>query len=161
MKRQLLTMMMLAAALTACSQKPDDFMIGADISEVPAAEARGGVYLDAEGRPADICEVMKDNGFDIIRLRLFVNPEAEGGYSRDGYCGTDSTIEFARRIIASGMQFALDFHYSDTWADPDNQYKPSAWKGLTPSFRYSNKSCSFASIFSQPFSPPGPVVGPL
>ena len=131
MKRQLLTTLVLAAALTACSQESGDFMIGADISEVPAAEARGGVYLDADGKPADICKVMKDNGFDIIRLRIFVNPEAERGYSRDGYCGTDSTIGFAKRIVASGMQFALDFHYSDTWADPDKQYKPSAWEGLT------------------------------
>lgn len=124
-------MLMLAAGLTACSQKSGDFMIGADISEVPAAEARGGQYLDADGNPADICKVMKDNGFDIIRLRIFVNPEAERGYSRDGFCGTESTIEFAKRIVASGMQFALDFHYSDTWADPDKQYKPSAWEGLT------------------------------
>ena len=124
-------MMMLAAVLAACTQEPDDFMIGADISEVPASEAAGRVYLDADGKPADICTVMKNNGFDIIRLRLFVNPEAEHGYSRDGWCGTESTIAFAKRIIASGMQFALDFHYSDTWADPDKQYKPSAWEGLT------------------------------
>ena len=51
MKRQLLTTLVLAAALTACSQESGDFMIGADISEVPAAEARGGVYLDADGKP--------------------------------------------------------------------------------------------------------------
>jgi arabinogalactan endo-1,4-beta-galactosidase len=24
----------------------------------------------------------------------------------------------------------LDFHYSDTWADPGKQFKPAAWKGL-------------------------------
>ncbi len=124
-------MLMLAAALTACSQKSGDFMIGADISEVPAFEARGGAYMGPDGTTEDICKVMKDNGFDIIRLRLFVNPEAEGGYSSEGFCGTESTIEFAKRIIGAGMQFALDFHYSDTWADPDKQYKPSAWKGLT------------------------------
>lgn len=124
-------MLMLAAALTACSQNSGDFMIGADISEVPAFEARGGAYMGPDGTTADICKVMKDNGFDIIRLRLFVNPEAEGGYSGEGFCGTESTIEFAKRIIGAGMQFALDFHYSDTWADPDKQYKPSAWEGLS------------------------------
>ena len=37
----------------------------------------------------------------------------------------------AKRIVDSGMEFALDFHYSDTWADPDRQDKPSAWRGLT------------------------------
>ncbi len=119
------------SAICACSGNSNEFMIGADISEVPANEAGGGVYLNEAGEPEDICKIMKDKGFDIIRLRLFVNPEAERGYSGDGYCGTDSTIEFAKRIVASGMQFALDFHYSDTWADPDKQYKPSAWEGLT------------------------------
>ena len=120
-----------ALSLCACSQSNKQFMIGADISEVPANEARGGAYYDADGNKGDICKIMKDNGFDIIRLRIFVNPEAEKGYSRDGFCGTESTIAFAKRIVDSGMEFALDFHYSDTWADPDKQYKPSAWEGLT------------------------------
>ncbi len=119
-----------ACLLVACSPKPSAFMIGADISEVPALEARGVKFLNAEGQEEDICKIMKDNGFDIIRLRVFVNPEAEGGYSRQGFCGTESTIEFARRIVDAGMEFAVDFHYSDTWADPDKQYKPSAWEGL-------------------------------
>ncbi len=28
------------------------------------------------------------------------------------------------------MSFWLDFHYSDTWADPGHQYKPVAWNNL-------------------------------
>ena len=120
-----------ALVILGCSGKTQDFMIGADISEVPANEARGGVYLDENGNPGDICKIMKDSGFDIVRLRIFVKPEAERGYSRDGFCGTESTIAFAKRIVDAGMQFALDFHYSDTWADPDKQYKSSSWEGLT------------------------------
>lgn len=131
MYKKLITLCAMAAMLSSCANKSADFMIGADISEVPANEARGGVYLDKNGQKADVCKVMKDSGFDVIRLRIFVNPEAEKGYSRDGFCGTQSTIDFAKRIVASGMEFALDFHYSDTWADPDKQYKPSAWEGLT------------------------------
>ena len=135
-------MMLLAAAisLSSCShgktgseasgpQSKSGFMLGADISEVPAYEARGGKYYDADGRAGDICKIMAANGFDVIRLRLFVNPEADGGYSREGFCGTESTIAFARRIIAAGMDFALDFHYSDTWADPGKQFKPASWAG--------------------------------
>lgn len=129
MKNQLFSIIIAAVMMTGCSAGA--FMIGADISEVPANESRGGVYLDSEGNKADICKVMKDNGFDIIRLRLFVNPQAENGYSKDGFCGTESTIAFARRIIASGMEFALDFHYSDTWADPDKQWKSAEWQGIT------------------------------
>lgn len=127
---QLLRLLLTGLVLVSCNGNKE-FKLGADISEVPANEARGGKYYDADGNAADICDIMKANGFDIIRLRIFVNPESERGYSRDGFCGTESTIAFAKRIIASGMEFALDFHYSDTWADPDKQYKPSAWEGLT------------------------------
>ena len=107
------------------------FCIGADVSEIPANEAYGGRYYDLNGVQDDPLCIMARNGFDTIRLRLFVNPEAPGGYSREGFCGTASTIAFAKRIRAAGMTFALNFHYSDTWADPDKQYKPSAWNGLT------------------------------
>ncbi|MBR3687904.1 MAG: glycosyl hydrolase 53 family protein [Lentisphaeria bacterium] len=107
------------------------YSIGADVSEIPANEARGTRYADVNGVQDDPLKIMARHGFNTIRLRLFVNPEAPGGYSREGFCGTASTIAFAKRIKAAGMHFALNFHYSDTWADPDKQYKPSAWAGLT------------------------------
>ena len=110
---------------------PYFFCIGGDVSEIPANEAYGGRYYDLNGRQDDPLKIMAQNGFNTVRLRLFVNPEAPGGYSREGFCGTASTIAFAKRIKAAGMKFALNFHYSDTWADPDKQYKPSAWNGLT------------------------------
>lgn len=115
----------------AANAQQNTFCIGADVSEIPAGEARGAKYYDVDGTEGDPLAIMAKHGFNVIRLRLFVNPEAPGGYSRDGYCGTASTIAFAKRIKAAGMTFALDFHYSDTWADPDKQYKPSAWKDLT------------------------------
>ena len=37
----------------------------------------------------------------------------------------------AKRIKKAGLKFLLDFHYSDTWADPGKQYIPLAWKGLS------------------------------
>ncbi|HXL58938.1 MAG TPA: glycosyl hydrolase 53 family protein, partial [Chitinophagaceae bacterium] len=40
------------------------------------------------------------------------------------------TKQMAKRIKAAGMKFLLDFHYSDTWADPGKQFKPEAWKKL-------------------------------
>ena len=36
----------------------------------------------------------------------------------------------ARRIKAARMKLLLDFHYSDTWADPAHQNKPRAWQDL-------------------------------
>ncbi len=104
------------------------FSFGADISFV---EGRAGSYKDESGAEKDICRIMADHHFSNIRLRIFVNPEAQGGYSRQGFCGLDETVKMARRIKAAGMEFTLDFHYSDTWADPDKQFKPSAWKDLT------------------------------
>ncbi|MGO9109019.1 MAG: glycosyl hydrolase 53 family protein, partial [Thermoguttaceae bacterium] len=64
------------------------------------------------------------------RLRLFNNPKANRGYSAKGHCDLDHTLRMARRIHAAGMQFLLDFHYSDTWADPGHQIKPAAWADL-------------------------------
>lgn len=110
----------------------DDFCIGADISFIPQNEARNNNgYKDLNGHKQDICKILASNGFNNIRLRLFVNPEAQGGYSRDGFCGLEETIKMAKRIKDAGMDFTLDFHYSDTWADPDKQFKPSAWKDLS------------------------------
>ncbi len=40
------------------------------------------------------------------------------------------TLQMAKRVKAAGMKLLLDFHYSDTWADPEKQYKPSAWEGV-------------------------------
>lgn len=119
--------------VTSCQQqKAAPFSIGADISFVPQTEARrGNEYTDVDGSKKDICQIMADHGFDHIRLRLFVNPEAEGGYSKDGFCGLDETVKMAKRVVKAGMKFSLDFHYSDYWADPDKQFKPSAWEGKT------------------------------
>ena len=117
-------------AMVACKQNAQH-SIGADISFTPQMEAWGSVYYDENNQEKDICQIMADNHFDNIRLRIFVNPEAENGYSREGFCNLDNTLKMARRIKAAGMSFSLDFHYSDTWADPDKQFKPSAWEGLS------------------------------
>lgn len=105
----------------------DDKMIGADISWVPRDEDRGIKYSD-NGKEGDVLQIMKDNGFNWIRLRLFVDPTAQNGYSKEGYCGLESTLAFAKRIKAAGLKFLLDFHYSDNWADPGKQAKPASWE---------------------------------
>ncbi len=60
-----------------------------------------------------------------------MNPEADSGYSKKGYCGLEQTKKMAARIKAANMKFLLDFHYSDFWADPGKQFKPAAWKNLS------------------------------
>ncbi|MGE4285534.1 MAG: alpha/beta fold hydrolase [Phycisphaerae bacterium] len=115
---------------TLSSKTEQEFAIGADISWVPSQEDQGTVFSD-KGVQKDVLEILKDNKFNWIRLRLFVEPEAENGYSKDGYCGLEQTIAMAKRVKAAGLKFLLDFHYSDTWADPGKQFTPSAWKELS------------------------------
>jgi len=105
-------------------------MLGADISFLPQLEAQGITFSD-EGQPMDALEILKDHGFNYIRLRLFNNPAADSGYSpQKGFCDLAHTKQMATRVKKAGMKFLLDFHYSDTWADPQKQFKPAAWKDL-------------------------------
>jgi len=105
-------------------------MIGADISFLPQLESRGMKFYD-DGEKGDALEILKKHGFNYIRLRVFVNPENENGYSpNEGFCGLDSTLMMAQRVKAAGLNLLIDFHYSDTWADPQKQFKPKTWEGL-------------------------------
>jgi beta-galactosidase len=111
------------------AKRPVDKMLGADISFLPQLEDRGMKFSD-NGTQKDAVQILKDNGMNYIRLRLFVNPENDSGYSpKKGFCDLNHTIAMAKRVKAAGMKFLLDFHYSDTWADPQKQFKPAAWEG--------------------------------
>ena len=117
--------------LCACSDNgKNEFCIGADISWLPSQEDMGIRFSD-NGEEADALQILKNHHFNWIRLRLFVDPTAVRGYSPQGYCGLEQTIAMGQRIKKAGMKFLLDFHYSDTWADPGKQFKPNAWMDLT------------------------------
>lgn len=84
--------------------------------------------LSDKGRQKDALQILKDHGFNYIRLRIFNDPAQDSGYSpKKGFCDLEHTKQMAKRIKAAGMKFLLDFHYSDYWADPGKQYKPAAW----------------------------------
>lgn len=104
-------------------------MIGADISQVQQQEDTGSTWVD--GGQKDMLELLKARGFNWIRLRAFVDPTAQGGYSSQGYCDTAHTVTMGARVKQAGMSFLLDLHYSDYWADPAKQIKPFAWRGIT------------------------------
>jgi len=106
-------------------------MLGADISFLPQLEDRGMKFSD-KGVEKDALLILKDHGFNYVRLRIFNDPAGDSGYSRGrGFCDLEHTKEMAQRIKAAGMKLLLDFHYSDTWADPGKQYKPAAWRSLS------------------------------
>jgi arabinogalactan endo-1,4-beta-galactosidase len=103
-------------------------MAGADISALPVLEGRGATYRD-NGAPGSAIDILRNHGVNWFRLRLFVNPNP----ASDPFVANDLnyTIALAQRVKAAGAKVLLDFHYSDTWADPGKQYKPAAWSSLT------------------------------
>ncbi|WP_428328523.1 glycosyl hydrolase 53 family protein [Mucilaginibacter sp.] len=106
-----------------------DKILGADISFLPELESKGVKFSD-KGVPGDAIEIMKAHGFNYIRLRIFNQPANPKGYSPGkGFCDLEHTKQMAKRIKAAGMKFLLDFHYSDYWADPQQQNKPAEWVG--------------------------------
>lgn len=132
MKRNIFLCLTLTFLLLIAGCKQDktvEFAIGADISFVQRQEDKG-VKFSENGIEKDVLQILKENNFNWIRLRLFVDPTSEKGYSREGYCGLEKTLEMAKRVKAAQMNFLLDFHYSDTWADPEKQFTPSAWIDL-------------------------------
>lgn len=106
-------------------------MLGADISFLPELEARGMKFSDS-GVEKDAIQILKDHGFNYVRLRIFNDPARDSGYSpKKGFCDLAHTKQMAKRVKDAGMKLLLDFHYSDYWADPGKQYKPAAWRGFS------------------------------
>ncbi|HET9430113.1 MAG TPA: beta-galactosidase GalA [Chitinophagaceae bacterium] len=106
-------------------------MLGADISFLPELEAKGMKFSD-NGAEKDAIHILKDHGFNYVRLRIFNDPARDSGYSpKKGFCDLEHTKKMAKRVKEAGLKLLLDFHYSDYWADPGKQYKPAAWRGLS------------------------------
>jgi arabinogalactan endo-1,4-beta-galactosidase len=110
------------------------FVFGADLSYVNQILEHGGVYKD-NGVIKDPYQIFSDRGTNLVRLRLWHNPAwTKTVYGKDGtrmYNDLEDVREAIRRSKAAGMAVNLDIHYSDTWADPQHQIMPEAWKGLS------------------------------
>jgi arabinogalactan endo-1,4-beta-galactosidase len=96
---------------------------GADVSQLAKNEVYGAVYRDARGRPRDALQILKANGVNYLRLKVWVD-------SADGFHELEDILAMARRAKALGMKLLVDFHYSDAWADPGKQNKPASWASL-------------------------------
>ena len=103
------------------------FAKGADIGWLPQMEATGYKFYNDDGKPEDCLKILKDHGINSIRLRTWVNPNDDKSI---GHCSKDETVSMAVRAQKMGMRVMIDFHYSDSWADPAKQVKPKAWEGL-------------------------------
>ena len=117
-----------------------DFYTGADISTVQEYERNRTKFYDVDGTASDIFTVLKNHGFNAIRLKTFVDPKAKYGYAASGcgheaeaYADKDHIVAYAQKIKAAGMAFLLDIHYSDNWADPGKQIIPERWRKVNSS----------------------------
>ena len=118
--------------LAATAQK----YVGGDLSVLLKYEEQKATYLDKDGKAiADVLAFVKEQGWNTVRMRLFADP------SKDTDKNVCQDIEYVKslgkRIKAAGLYFMLDFHYSDTWADPEHQTMPLEWGMInTPAFEY-------------------------
>ena len=118
--------------LAATAQK----YVGGDLSVLLKYEEQKATYLDKDGKAiADVLAFVKEQGWNTVRMRLFADP------SKDTDKNVCQDIQYVKslgkRIKAAGLYFMLDFHYSDTWADPEHQTMPLEWGMInTPAFEY-------------------------
>ena len=96
------------------------FAKGADISWLTEMEASGIKFYNRNGAEQDLFLILKNIGMNTVRLRVWVNPS-------NNYNNAADVLAKAIRAKNAGMKIMIDFHYSDTWADPGHQTKPANW----------------------------------
>jgi arabinogalactan endo-1,4-beta-galactosidase len=124
----LLLITLLISSYSEAQTKPSTskfaFSKGADVGWLPQMEATGYKFYDTDGTQKDCLQLLKDRGMNTIRLRVWVNPSDN---KASGHCSPAETVVMAVRAQKMGMRIMINFHYSDTWADPGKQAKPAAW----------------------------------
>lgn len=98
------------------------FAKGADVSWLTEMEGDGVKFYDKNGKAQECLHLLRDLGTNSIRLRVWVNPDG-------GWCAKDDVVAKAWRSQQLGYRIMIDFHYSDTWADPAHQTTPAVWQG--------------------------------
>jgi arabinogalactan endo-1,4-beta-galactosidase len=116
---------LIALAFTSCTSTKQAFAKGADVGWLPQMEATGYKFYDQDGTQKECLQLLKDRGMNSIRLRVWVNPNDD---KASGHCSKEETVAMALRAQKMGMRVMIDFHYSDSWADPAKQFKPKAWE---------------------------------
>ena len=100
----------------------NEFMKGVDLSMLKQVEDNGGLFYE-NGNQIDPIQEFNSKGINTVRIKIWHNPLLN-------YNDLESVLEIAERVKNAELDLLLDFHYSDTWADPSNQNKPAAWENL-------------------------------
>lgn len=134
MKKRILSFALLSLSILLASAQR---FVGGDISLLPEYEKAGAQYKTQEGKQIDdLLPWLHDEGMNAMRVRLFVNPadhknKYPSKYDPNACQDLEYITPLCKRIVDDGFNLMLDFHYSDTWADPAKQWTPEAWKNLT------------------------------
>lgn len=106
------------------------FFFGADLSYVNEMEDCGVVYKE-QGVAKDPYQMFADDQCNLVRLRLWHTPAWYDTLNAGKrYSDFQDVRKSIMRAKAAGMKVLLDFHLSDTWADPNKQLVPAAWLGV-------------------------------
>ena len=104
------------------SEQTNEFYLGADLSYVNEMEDCGANYKNSDNQEEDVFQIFKNAGANLIRVRLWHNP------TWTNYSNLEDVIKTIQRAKSLALEVLLDFHYSDTWADPSKQEIPLAWE---------------------------------
>ena len=124
----LVILVIVLSSCTDTSENPEpagtrpEWVSAVDISGFPEIEQEGPVFYDRQGQEASFLEILRNNGVNTIRLRLWIGPQ-------QGHCGFAEVSAFAHRLRNMGFAIWLSLHYSSTWADPAHQIPPARWQG--------------------------------
>lgn len=109
----------------------ENFVRGFDASYVDFFEEKYNVsWYDTDGTEKDFFKILASHGVNTVRLRIWNDPSQFSSNVNGGMNDLTRTVSMAKRVKAAGLDLMLDFHYSDTFADPGRQIVPAAWKNL-------------------------------
>lgn len=131
MKKLILLLFMMLTTMVSAQK-----YVGGDISLLTKYEEQNATYFDKDGNKiSDVLTFLKEQGWNTVRVRLFVDPSKSNDKS---VCQDIEYVKaLGKRIKDAGLLFLLDFHYSDTWADPGNQTQPELFVSVnTPAYEY-------------------------
>ncbi|MBQ0142151.1 MAG: glycosyl hydrolase 53 family protein [Prevotellaceae bacterium] len=129
MKHLFILLSVVLSCFSMIAQTNNNHFVGMDLSMLTKYEEHNKPYLDKDGAEIkDLLEWIPSIGVNTVRVRLFVNPTEPNAKAPEGVCqDLDYVTRLGARIKAAGLNFMLDLHYSDSWADPTNQKLPASW----------------------------------
>jgi len=121
-------------SLFSCTERDDDsggqditdssFISGVDISSFPEISATDPIYFDSNNEQKEFLDILRENGVNTVRLRLWVDP-------LDEHSSFNEVRDFSQELKQAGFKTLISLHYSDTWADPAHQKLPAQWENLS------------------------------